>query len=256
MYSPWLAGLLLSTVMACSVAAEEGLRILAMENKPLSFRNGDHADGMLIELVDQVQLRIGVRSEVELRTLARAITIGNVTPNVMVMPLAHTAERDQHYTYVGPIFVAYVGIFALKERAQELHAMGDDIRKLRAGARRGSIFIEQARRQGYNVTDDPVSSETAARMLMLKRFDLWFDGEELAGPALEHEGYRREDVEEIKRAGAFNAYFAFSNGTPESTIKAWTDALREMKRDGTFQRIYHKWMPGYPLPQEEVARNH
>lgn len=233
--------------------AAEGLRVLAMENRPLSFRNGDRTDGMLVELVEQLQQRIGGHSEIELLTLARAITIGNVTPNVVVMPLARTADRAPHYTFVGPVFIANVGIFALKERAQELRAMGDDIRKLRTGARRGSIFIEQARKLGYNVTDDPVSSETAARMLMQKRFDLWFDGEGLAIPALEREGYKPDDVAEVMRAGSFNAYFAFSSGTPEATIKAWNEALRDMKRDGSFQRIYRKWLPGYPVPPLDAA---
>jgi polar amino acid transport system substrate-binding protein len=38
-------------------------------------------------------------------------------------------------------------------------------------------------------------------------------------------------------------YLAFSAKTPASTIKIWEDALRAIKKDGSFAKIYHKWLP-------------
>ncbi|MBP1205153.1 ABC-type amino acid transport substrate-binding protein [Duganella sp. 1411] len=48
-------------------------------------------------------------------------------------------------------------------------------------------------------------------------------------------------------------YFAFSKGTPEATVTAWADALRDIKRDGSFLKIHQKWLPAAQLPPDVAA---
>jgi polar amino acid transport system substrate-binding protein len=105
------------------------------------------------------------------------------------------------------------------------------------------------------VTDETNTSDTAAKMLLKRRFDLWFDGEELYPEALRLAGYRQSDVEVAFRLDLVEVHFAFSNGTPQAAIDAWDRALREMKRDGSFLNIYRKWLPPHQLPAD-VALSH
>jgi polar amino acid transport system substrate-binding protein len=235
-------------------AAQAALRIFAIDSKPIGFVERGHATGFTVELARQIQQRIGRSDAIQLIPWARANTIAMSEPNVLLLSVVRTPEREQRLVFVGPVFVAHVSVFALKGRGAEFRALGDGIYKLRGGARRGSIFAQRARSFGYNVLDEPVNSMVAARMLMSKRFDLWFDGEELVGPALETAGYSRDDVELVKQLSVDDAYLAFSKDTAPETVRAWDAALREMKRDGSFQRLHQYWLPQFALPVD--ARQH
>lgn len=43
-------------------------------------------------------------------------------------------------------------------------------------------------------------------------------------------------------------YLTFSKATPDATEKAWSNALDELKKDRTFERIYRAYPPSNPLP--------
>jgi polar amino acid transport system substrate-binding protein len=44
-------------------------------------------------------------------------------------------------------------------------------------------------------------------------------------------------------------YFAFSLSTSDDVINSWQKALDSMKKDGTFAKIYKKWLPGKRMPK-------
>ena len=237
--------------LACAQAGGAvPLRIYTIDSKPIGFMDRGRPAGFAVDLAQQIQQRIGRRDPVQIIPWARANTVAMNEANVLLLTVGRTPERERRLVFVGPVFVAHVSVFALKGRGAELRALGDGIYKLRGGARRGSIFAQRARGFGYNVTDEPVSSEVAARMLMSKRFELWFDGEELVAPALEKAGYARDDAELVKQLSVDDIYFGFSRGTPPDTVRAWDTALREMKRDGSFLRLHQYWLPPSALPAE------
>ena len=236
---------------ACARAgAAAPLRIYTIDSKPVGFLDRGRPAGFAVDLAQQIQQRIGGREPVQIIPWARANTIAMSEANVLLLTVARTPERERRLVFVGPVFVAHVSAFALKGRGAELRALGDGIYKLRGGARRGSIFAQRARSFGYNVTDEPASSEVAARMLMSKRFELWFDGEELVGPALEKAGYPSDSAELVKQLSVDDVYFGFSRDTPPETVRAWDAALRDMKRDGTFLRLHQYWLPQTALPAD------
>lgn len=226
------------------------LRIYSIDSKPISYMERGRAAGFTVELAQQIQQRIGRGDAVQMIPWARANTIAMAEPNVLLLSVVRTPERERRLVFVGPVFLAHASIFARKGRGAELRALGDAIYRLRGGARRGSIFVQRARAFGYNVTDEPVGSDVAARMLMSKRFDLWFDGEELVGPALEKAGYTLDDVDLVRQLSVDDVYFGFSKDTAPATIRAWDEALRGMKRDGSFQKLHQRWLPQFALPAD------
>lgn len=63
-------------------------------------------------------------------------------------------------------------------------------------------------------------------------------------------GYSINDVEKVMVLDSLELYLAFSSKTPLTIIRAWEDALRQMKKDGSFQKIHQKWLPNdAPLPE-------
>jgi polar amino acid transport system substrate-binding protein len=238
------------TLLLSHAAWAAPLKIYGMESKPVSYLNGTRPDGFAVELARAIEDRLGQHDPIEIVPWARANTLAVAKPGVMLLSIVRTADRERSMHFIGPIFKTRVTAFALKGKPAEWQHANVDLHKLRAGARRGSIFVSLPRAQGYNLSDETNTSETAARMLMKHRFDLWFDGEELHTDALLRAGYQIDDVEVAFRLDAMEVHFAFSHGTSADTLQAWDSTLREMKRDGSFMTIFRKWMAPRQLPAD------
>lgn len=240
-----VATVLLATCGAA--AAGPNLKIYGMEAKPISFLNKDEADGMAVELARELQRCTGGREAIQIVPWARANALANSEPNVLLLSAVATPERS-HLTLIGPIFKSHIAAYAARGRADELRARDPSLLSLRSGGRRGSAFVMSARAKGYNLSDETTSPESAARMLMSGRFDIWWASETLAGEALELAGYHLSDVVKMTQLPPHTVHFAFSEHTDASLIKTWDRCLRQAKRDGAFERIHRKWLPGQALP--------
>ncbi|RFP16389.1 ABC transporter substrate-binding protein [Duganella sp. BJB475] len=241
-----LSILLLVAGMACAAADTPALKIYGMDSKPISYTDTGQPTGMAVELARRIQDRLGRHDAIDIVPWARAQTLAEAGPNVMLLTVVRTPERERQMQFVGPIFTSRVVAYVVKGRLAELQRRDPGLYKSHAGARRGSIFVNTARGLGFNVTDETNTSEIAAKMLMSGRFDLWFDGEELMPGAMERAGHRPDEIEVALRLGTAEVYFAFSNGTPKELVEAWAGALRELKRDGSLQKIQRKWMAAPP----------
>lgn len=237
--SPWASG-------------QAALKIYAMESWPISFTQDGQPAGLVVDMAREVQRRLGGREAIEIVPWKRAHVMAEGEANVLLLSIIRTPERDQYLRYIGPVFQLHLTCYAQRSRAASLRASDPGLRKLRAGARRGSVFIKLARDAGYNLTEEINSSEIALRMLMAGRFELWFDGEEIVTGALRRAGYDPNALEVMIRLGTQDVNFAFSTGTPDATLRAWEGALRAMRRDGSYQAIHRRWLPGYPVPSMQV----
>ena len=239
------------------VPAAGPLRIFALDSRPVSFIRNGQPTGFAIELAQALIARMDGRVRlhpVEVMPWVRAHTMAAREANVLLLTAARTPGREHYLTFVGPLFPETIFAYALTDRAEALRALGPGLRKLRAGARRGSMFVDMARAAGYTIVDEPAASRTGVKMLMSQRFDLWIDGEDIVGPALHEAGYGREAVAQVAELGTVEIHLAFSRGTSEATVAAFESALRAMKRDGSYQRLLREWLPGLP-PTPETRRH-
>ena len=243
---PWL--LAAQAWGACAAAAP--LKIYGMESPPICFRNGDQIDGLVVELAREIQRRIGSSDPIDIVPWARANAMSTMEPNVLLLSIVKTPERAHYLSFVGPVFQSELKGYVLRSRLDELKARDPEWRHTRAGARRGSVFVTRARERGYDVQEELTGLDIAVRMLLARRFDLWFEGQEIVDGALRQAGRTPFDVVPVVSLGNDEVYFAFSQGTPETVVQAWDSAMHAMKRDGTFQKIHQRWIPHEPLPSD------
>ena len=236
--------------LALPCSAAPALKIYAMEARPISLSEAGVPTGLVVELAREVQRRIGSHDEIQILPWARANLLAAAEPNVVLLSIIPTPERDQFLRYVGPVFQLHLSCYALRSRAARLRARDPSLRTLRGGARRGSIFVKLARDAGYNVVEEINNSDLAVRMLAAGRYDVLFDGDEIVTGAMQRTGLDRTQLENMQSLGVKSVYFAFSKGTPDSVLLEWEAALRSMRHDGTYQRIHRQWLPNYALPPD------
>ena len=56
-------------------------------------------------------------------------------------------------------------------------------------------------------------------------------------------GYRMDDLEPVFTVSNTYFYIAISLGTPLEMVKKWQSVLDEMKKNGTFEKIYRNYIP-------------
>ncbi|MEB0217251.1 MULTISPECIES: substrate-binding periplasmic protein [unclassified Undibacterium] len=242
------AGLLL----ACSLAAAQNLQILTEDWPPISFGNDQQVDGMAVEVVRALQKRIskaaGADAIIQVVPWARGYKTLLEEPNTLLFTVGRSDEREKLMTLLGPIAVSSTALWTRKGHAARLRALGAGMQKLKVGAYRASIFADTARRHGFSDIEQAPTPQIVANMLFAKRFDLWVEGSFVVPSVLNDIGRQRDEVEKVSTLESLELFLAFSQQTSAATIKAWEEALRSLKKDGSFAKIYQKWLPNESVP--------
>lgn len=235
---------------SCSIAQE--LQIMTENWPPISFGNDTKAEGMAVEVVKAIQAKTGNTQVIQVLPFARGYKALLEEPNVLLFTVGRSDEREKLMHLLGPVAVSEITLYTRKGNAANLQHQGDAIRKMKVGAYRSSIFADTARKKGFFNLELAVSPLVIANMLMGKRFDLWVEGSVVVPSILKDIGYSIDDVEPVMVLDTLELYLAFSAKTPASTIKAWEDGLRAIKKDGSFAKIYRKWLPNDTPPMQVI----
>lgn len=234
------------------VIAQE-LQIYTEDWPPVSFSNGGKVDGMAVEMVQALQARINSTQAIQLVPWARGYKALLEEPNVLLFTVGRSEEREKLMVLLGPLTISTTVLYTRKGNAANLQLMGDDIQKLTVGAYRSSIFADTAKKKGFTRIEQAGSPQVIATMLMAKRFDLWVEGSLVVASVMKDIGHSIDEIEKVKVLDSLELYLAFSTQTSSATIKLWEDALRAMKKDGSFAKIHQKWLP-HEIPPMQVIR--
>ncbi len=247
----FLAMFVLWVAFAVGEAAAAGprLQVLTEEWPPMSYTLEGRPTGMAVEIVNEVLRRAGRDEVIEFVPWSRGYKLVTEVPNVILFPMARSPERERLVTMIGPLFEVRTELYQRRGdhwsgRLQEAKTKGV------VGAYRASYAEASARREGFRNLSLAASPDRSARMLLSGRVDLWADSHISAPAALRSAGGDISAVERVAILDVNPLMIAVSPGTSSAISNAFEDALREMKSDGTFRRIYGKWFPAETLPAQ------
>jgi len=124
---------------------------------------------------------------------------------------------------------------------------------LPVGAYRSSIFVDVARKKGFQHIEQANSPQIEVNMLLAGRFDMLVESSVAINQILKGIGHNSSEIEKVAVLDSLELYLAFSLNTSTDILNAWESALRAAKKDGSFQKIYQKWFPE-DMPPMEVQR--
>lgn len=224
--------------------------ILTEEWKPVSFAGEEgRPTGLAVEIVQEILRRLHTYDEIKIVPWARAYRMALEEPNVVVFPMTQTPEREQLFKMIGPIAIGKTTFYAKKGSSITINSFADAQQLNAIGVYRDTAAEQILTEAGFSNLEVVSSPIHNVRKLMAGRIDLLSSVNLAIGELLSEEGFSHEAVVSVYSFGENRLYIAMSRGTSETIVQAWKRELEEMLQDGTFSRIYHKWLPREEVPQ-------
>ncbi len=230
------------------VWAEE-LTILTEEWKPISFSGKDgKPTGLAVEIVRDILRRLNAPDTITIFPWARAYKMVLADPNVVLFAMTQTPEREQLLKMIGPIAIGKTTFYAKKGSGITISSFKDAKQLNDIGVYRDAAAEQILKKEGFTNLQIVTSPIQNVKKLMLGRIDILSGVNLTIGQLLQAVDLPRDAVESVYSFGENRLHIAMSKGTSETIVKAWKAALEEMHQDGTFARIYKKWLPGEEIP--------
>jgi polar amino acid transport system substrate-binding protein len=218
-----------------------GLRILTEDLPPLNFVKDGVLVGPSVEMVKEIQRRIGAAEKIQVYPWARAYQMALEEENVVLFGMSHTAAREGKFKWVGPLATKRDILVARKGSNLAINSLADAKKVRRIGVLRDDTKEEYLESHGFTNLE-PVSDERKnAQKLVLGRIDLWVFKKPGLKTVCDLAGVDYDAVEEVLNLRETKVDIAFSLKTPDAVVAQWRKAFADMVADGTVEAIRRKW---------------
>lgn len=250
-----LAGIVAALLLTSSARAAP-LQIVGVDIPPFNYLKSERAEGFCVDVVREVQRRIRDTAEIQVQPLARMMARAKTEPDIMLMCLNRTEDREDKFEWVAPLFSSSTNIYVRADSPLRT-ATRDELKALPGVlVLRASYAYDTLQAQGFtNLAPIPGIGTTPLKMLMAGREPALMLEERHLGALLQQAGLPPDSVRPVYRALVAETYVAFSRGTSEARIRQWRRALEDVRRDGTLGRLYRQRF-GEPLPARGPEGSH
>jgi len=213
------------------------LTILTENLPPLNYLRNDVLVGPSVEIVREIQRRVGSNEMIEVFPWARAYQLALENKNVVLFGMTHTTKRENLFKWVGPLATKRDILIAKKGSELKVHSLDDAQKVPRIGTLRDDTRERLLKEKGFTNLY-PVSDElNNAKKLMLGRIDLWAYKKPGWKTVCELAGINPEEFYEVLDLREIDVCIAFSITTSDAIVTKWRNAFIEMMSDGTVDRI-------------------
>ncbi|MGD9053075.1 MAG: transporter substrate-binding domain-containing protein [Desulfobacterales bacterium] len=217
------------------------LTILTENLPPLNYVDNGVLVGPSVEIVREIQRRVGSEEEIQVYPWARAYKMALENENVILFGMTYTKVRHDKFKWVGPLATKRDILVAKKDSGIKIKDLDDAKNVKRIGTLRDDTRGRLLQSQGFTNLE-PVSDEQLnAKKLALGRIDLWAYKIPGLRTVCDLAGVDHTVFEEVYHLREIDLMIAFSKKTPDSIVQMWKTAFDEMVADGTIQKIQKKW---------------
>jgi polar amino acid transport system substrate-binding protein len=230
------------------------LTILTENLPPLNYVKDGVLVGPSVEIVKEIQRRVGSHEQIKVYPWARAYKMALEDENVVLFGTTHTEVRHDKFKWIGPLATKRDILVAKKGSGIKINTLEDAKKVRRVGTLRDDTREQYLKLNGFTNLE-PVSDEQKnAQKLILGRIDLWAYKKPGLKTVCELAGVDYNEIEEVYHLREINVDIAFSKKTSDSIVQKWRNAFSEMLADGTVLRIRKKWndkLEDDPFPELE-----
>jgi polar amino acid transport system substrate-binding protein len=217
--------------------------MMTEEYPPVTFMKNGKVTGFVTDMVREISARLGIHDNIRLTSWDEAYKVALSNPNVVLFSAEKTHKREKLFQWVGPVGKNSAIFYAKKGSGIRLNSI-DDARKVAAIGTTSNWFTEQdLQSRGFtNLVSSPLPTDNV-RKLMKGEVELSVFTDITVPQIVKNAGYSMDDVEPAFTLSSTYFYIAMSLGTPREMVKRWQSTLNELKKDGTFEKIYRSYLP-------------
>jgi len=234
-------GLVAGMLIVCQPAL--ALKLLTEENPPLNYTEGKKLTGMATEVVQEMGRRAKVALEFQVMNWGQAYGRAQEDKETCLYATARLPNRENVFKWVGPIAVNKWGLFALGGFKPEIKALRE-ARPFRIGGVERDAKTQFLKESGVtNITEEKDDRLNPPRLTLNPKepfkIDLW-----ITSVATAKRVAARTKVPDIKLVYIVNeaeSYLACSPRTTAATLKVLQDAVEQMHKDGSYDKIIKRY---------------
>ncbi len=241
-------------LISAQPALSAGLTILTENLPPLNYLKDGVLVGPSVEIVKEIQRRVGSHEQIKVYPWARAYKMALEEENLVLFGMTYTKVRHDKFKWIGPLATKRDILVAKKSSSIKINSLEDAKKVNRIGTLRDDTRGRLLKSLGFTNLE-PVSDEQKnAKKLVLGRIDLWTYKKPGLKTVCELAGVDYNEIEEVYHLREIDLMIAFSKKTSDSIVQNWRNAFNEMLTDGTIMQIRKKWnniLEDDPFPEIE-----
>ncbi len=209
------------------------LRVITEDFSPYNYVEDGEVMGPATQIVKEIMMRIGVKTEIEVMSWDEGYNIALTTPNVAIYSTLRTSLREDKFKWVGPIATARTVFFKPAFTSATIADL-DSAKSLPSiCVMKEDAMYQLLESRGFtNLVAYPNDIE-CVRKLATGEVAAWIGLDNSLEFMAERAGVDPEAIRQDYVISTDPMYIAFSKGTSDETVRAWQDALDAMMADGT-----------------------
>lgn len=224
------------------------IKVITEHYPPLQIvENGKPITGLAIDIMKELLRKTEIQTNIQTYPWARAYKMALSEENILIFSLTRTKERESQFKWVGEIIGVSDYLWGLKENTNIKINSLEETKKYTIAVPKDGMqhhFLNQYDFSNLYIT---TSMDSAFKMLYSKRVDLIMDSKISTYHRLKKLNLDPMKLEKKYEMGQQwgDLSIAFSLKTSDKLVKKFQNAFKEMKNDGTYEKIILKWVLDY-----------
>ncbi len=249
--------LLVGAIAAAAPAWADELRLITAELPPYTFQVPPATvaefpgpgQGLVQEVVAEMARRVGHSGTIEYMPWARAQQIAMTEPNVGILSLTRSPEREDKYRWLAKIVTDDLVLVG----GQGVDVSGlDKVKDRPTGVLLRSGAEALLREKGFTRIEASPEEWLNAKKIKERRIDAWLAPRLMVIYAMQEVEGDPATLNFGTIVRASDIYLAASKSLPDAEAVKWENAFASMQADGSYDRIVQKYrrLKATPIPDD------
>jgi len=219
------------------------IQLVTEEYPPVTFLGDEKPTGFVTDMVREITVRLDIPDNINLTSWKNAYKMALLHPNVVIFSMDRTEAREDLFHWIGPVGQNSALLFAKKGSGISINSM-EEAKNVASIATTTEWWTEQhLKAEGFTNLVSSADPAENVRQLMDGRVELSIFTDLTIPEIVRNAGYGMEDLEPVITVQQNYFYIGISRGTSPEIIEKWRSTLDDMKKDGTFEKIYREYLP-------------
>ena len=226
------------------------LKVISVTLPPYTYLENNQLKGISADIAGQILNLMGVQNKeiVVYPTWAPAYELLTTSDNVALFTCGLTPERKSQVQWAGPIAIMATGFIGLKSSGIAINSI-DDAKKLKAvGVMTGWSPTETLETLQFGNLVYFTTMPEAIKALYAGTINSIYNLANTVRMTASLENLNPSELTEQYTYSCIQGFIAFSPGVSPKLVDAWQVKINDLKKQGTLQQIYDKYLTGVKAP--------